>query len=338
MSQAREDIKDFILANVSIYPANIVSVTAKQFSISRQRVHAYINREIENGKIIKVGRTSSTRYFLIGGNSIELTLNNDGNLNEDLVWAKYIKPMLLKYSDNVYSACSYGFTEILNNAIDHSEGSVIYVDVKVDNNNIIIEIMDNGVGIFQKIKDSLKLESIRESILHLSKGKFTTDPKNHTGQGIFFTSRIFDNFSIASSDLYYLFKDKGWFLSSEKNEEFGKGTFITMVISIDSKTVPKEIMDQYADEDIGFGKTIVAVALSADPKDLHVSRSQAKRLMMGLEKFKTIILDFKGVESVGQAFVDQIFRVFKNEYPNIIIYYFNANKEVELMIKRGLIT
>lgn len=95
-------------------------------------------------------------------------------------------------------------------------------------------------------------------------------------------------------------------------------------------------MDQYSDQEIGFGKTIVAVALSADPNDPHVSRSQAKRLLMGLEKFKYVMLDFKGVGSVGQAFVDEVFRVFQNEHPGITIQYVNANEEVDSMIKRGL--
>jgi hypothetical protein len=54
------------------------------------------------------------------------------------------------------------------------------------------------------------------------------------------------------------------------------------------------------------------------------------------EKFKTIMLDFKGVSSMGQAFVDEVFRVFHNEYPDITIHYVNANEEVVLMIKRGL--
>jgi len=52
-------------------------------------------------------------------------------------------------------------------------------------------------------------------------------------------------------------------------------------------------------------------SVKRDLNEPHVSRSQAKRLLMGLEKFNTIILDFKGVVSVGQAFVDQVFRVSK---------------------------
>ena len=182
----------------------------------------------------------------------------------------------------------------------------------------------------------MRLESIREAILHLSKGKFTTDPLKHTGEGIFFTSRIFDTFSVLSDDLFYTFKQKGWFLSPEKKESFGRGTYISMTIALNSKKTPKEIMDQYTDQEIGFGKTVVAVALSADPNDPHISRSQAKRLLMGLEKFRQIVLDFKGVEAVGQAFVDEVFRVFKNEHPDIAIQYLNANEEVDSMIKRGL--
>ena len=108
-----------------------------------------------------------------------------------------------------------------------------------------------------------------------------------------------------------------------------------MIISKNSKKTTKEIMDKYTDEEFGFSKTIVAVALSADPNDPHVSRSQAKRLMMGLDKFKTVVLDFENVPFLGQAFVDEVFRVYKNEHPFIEIQFINANKDVEDMIKRG---
>jgi anti-sigma regulatory factor (Ser/Thr protein kinase) len=243
---------------------------------------------------------------------------------------------MLKYPDNIQRIIAYGFTEMYNNAIDHSEGTTIYTQIETKAGNIEIIIMDNGIGIFKKIQESLKLDSIRESLLHLSKGKFTTDPEKHTGEGIFFTSRIFDKFSILSSDLYYSFTNQDWLLSSEKNENFGKGTLIKMVISGNSTKTPKEIMDKYTDENFGFSKTIVAVALSADPNDPHVSRSQAKRLMMSLDKFKTVVLNFEGVSSVGQAFVDEIFRVFKNEHPSIEIQYINANNDVDNMIKVGM--
>jgi anti-sigma regulatory factor (Ser/Thr protein kinase) len=330
-------IQKFILNNVENNPRDIAAVLAKKFGFSRQRAHRYLIREVENGNIIKTGHTRWTYYFLANGKYIRFIEKIKPGIAEDRVWLKYIKPMILSYPENIYRICAYGFTEIFNNAIDHSKGTTITTEIEISNNNLNIIIIDNGIGIFKKIQKALHLDSIKESILHLSKGKFTTDPLNHTGEGIFFTSRMFDSFSILSSDIFYTFQNEDWFLSPEKNEDFKQGTLIKMVISLDSKKTPKAVFDQYADQEIGFGKTIVAVALSGDPNDPHLSRSQAKRLLMGLEKFNTIILDFKGVVSVGQAFVDEVFRVFKNEYPNITIHHMGANDEVESMIKRGLL-
>jgi anti-sigma regulatory factor (Ser/Thr protein kinase) len=330
------EITRFILSNVENHAGDIAPLVAKEFGFSRQRAHVYVIREVTNGNLIKVGSTRWTRYFLANGKHIEFSLKIKSGLAEDKIWSQYIKPMILRFPENIRSICNYGFTEIVNNAIDHSKGTTIYVVVDVNDADLVITIMDNGIGIFRKIQQALGLDSMRESLLHLSKGKFTTDPANHTGEGIFFTSRICNSFSILSDDLYYTFKEEDWFLSSEKQESFGNGTLIKMIVSLSSKKTPKQVMDEYADLEIGFGKTIVAVALSADPNDPHNSRSQAKRLLMGLEKFRQIVLDFKGVASVGQAFIDEVFRVFQNEHPHIKIQYFNANPEVDLMIKRGL--
>lgn len=338
MNENYPKISDFILEKAEANPSDLVALVANKYNISRQRAHSYVTREVTKGNLIKVGKTRATRYFLASGNEIKFSIKIKPGLAEDQVWSRYVKPLLLKYSRNIQNISAYGFTEIFNNAIDHSQGTMIYSDIKLENDNLTITIMDNGVGIFKKIQEAMQLESIRESILHLSKGKFTTDPSNHTGEGIFFTSRMFDRFSILSSDLYYSFQNQEWFLSPEKNENFGKGTYITMIISLQSTKAPKEIFDQYTNQEIGFWKTKVAVALSADPNDPHVSRSQAKRLLIGLEKFKSIILDFKNVESVGQAFVDEVFRVFQNEHPDITIQYVNTNEDVESMIKRGLAT
>lgn len=335
MDKIRDEVGEFIISEVKNHPSDIVPLTAEKFGFSRQRAHAYLVREIKSGTIIKVGNNRWTRYFLVGGNYIEFNVAIKPALAEDKVWSTYIQPMAAGFAENIQRICSYGFTEIFNNAIHHSEGTRISSSLEVNGNVLTITILDNGVGIFQKIKKALNLESARESLLHLSKGKFTTDPSSHTGEGIFFTSRAFDSFSILSDDMYYTFENSEWFLSPEHKENFGKGTFIKMSIPINSTKKLQEVFSQYSNLEIGFGKTIVAVALSAEPGDPHVSRSQAKRLLVGLEKFNQIVLDFKGVESAGQAFVDEVFRVFKNEHPNITIQYFNANKDVEGMIKRG---
>ena len=65
---------------------------------------------------------------------------------------------------------------------------------------------DNGVGIFKKIQTELRLLDERHAILELAKGKLTTDPKRHTGEGIFFSSRMFDQFDILSGGIFFTHK------------------------------------------------------------------------------------------------------------------------------------
>ena len=67
---------------------------------------------------------------------------------------------------------------------------------------------------------------------------------------------------------------------------------------------------------------------------IYISRSQARRILVGLEKFESIILDFTRVPTVGQAFADEIFRVFKNKYPKKKIIAINTNEAVKFMINR----
>lgn len=65
-----------------------------------------------------------------------------------------------------------------------------------------------------------------------------------------------------------------------------------------------------------------------------VSRSEARNVLTNLDKFKEIILDFDQVPTVGQAFADEIFRVFKSAHPDIKIETTNTNKAIEFMIGR----
>lgn len=49
-----------------------------------------------------------------------------------------------------------------------------------------------------------------------------------------------------------------------------------------------------------------------------------------------MILDFGGVELVGQAFCDEIFRVFRYKHPEVQLEPVNMGKSVEMMVRRAL--
>lgn len=66
-----------------------------------------------------------------------------------------------------------------------------------------------------------------------------------------------------------------------------------------------------------------------------VSRSQAKRLLARFERFEVVILDFAGIDEIGQAFADEIFRVYSLQHPEVRIVHTNAGPEVKRSIKRA---
>jgi len=253
-------------------------------------------------------------------------------LEEDKVWREHIRPLMNGLPLNVLHICQYGFTEIVNNAIDHSEGKILIVSVKRTYKNVVLSIIDNGVGIFNKIQKELSLDNPLHAILELSKGKLTTDPDHHTGEGIFFTSRMFDKFSIFSGRLFFSYQREIDWLLEDKQELFS-GTGVILEISSFSKRTSQQVFDRFTTTgDYGFSKTHVPVFLATYGDENLISRSQAKRLLTRFEKFKEIILDFTNVTSIGQAFADEIFRVFQAQNPDVHLVPINMSEQIQKMI------
>lgn len=337
-SQA-DDIKKFLLGHIPEHPSDIVALTMARFHISRPAVHKHLTALIRQGQVKKEGSTRNAAYRVLHSGLKTWKIAVNPNLQEDEVWEKYIAPEAQDLPINVHRICLYGFTEMMNNIVDHSEASKAIIEFGVEANKVKLSLKDNGIGIFKKIQMALSLPDIRESILHLSKGKLTTDPTRHTGEGIFFTSRAFDEFSIQSGELEYICfsKDHDWLIQSCESRPV-VGTSVSMTIDRTSTQELDRIFKKFSDSEYSFNKTNVFVKMAKLKGEKYISRSQAKRLLFGLDKFKKIVLDFQEVPTVGQAFVDEVFRVFKNSHPEIEIEYVNTNPNVEFMIQRGLPT
>ncbi len=82
-------------------------------------------------------------------------------------------------------------------------------------------------------------------------------------------------------------------------------------------------------------KTTVLLALERSKHQDLISRSEAKRVLSRFERFREVLLDFKGVSSIGQAFADEIFRVFKQSHPDVVILAIDTTPEVDKMISRA---
>lgn len=332
-----ENIRQFILDNVEHNPKNIVALTSSAYDISRQAVNKHIKRLVEQNSLLERGATRNKHYILHPLVKWEHIYTLEGSLAEDVVWRSDISEFINDLPDNVKDIWHYGFTEILNNAIDHSSGTQVHIRVTKTATTTEIVIYDNGEGIFKKIQRELDLSDERHSVLELAKGKLTTDPDNHTGEGIFFSSRMFDDFAILSGGVYFSHKHdqvEDWI---QERQKFQSGTGVFMELSNNTARTSKHIFDSFTSGDeYGFTKTVVPVRLTQYGDDKLVSRSQAKRLLVRVERFRTVIFDFDEVETVGQAFADEIFRVFKLQHADMDLIYLNANEQVTQMITRAL--
>jgi hypothetical protein len=333
-----ERVRTFILSKLTTHPKDIVRVTTDEFGISRQAAHRHLRNLITEQAVVCEGATRNKTYRLAKLSEWETWFDIHTGLSESLVW-QAIVPQLGPLPENVRSIWHYGFTEMFNNVIDHSESSTANVCVRKTAITTEVAITDFGVGIFRKIQLALGLADARHSVLELSKGKFTTDPTRHSGEGIFFSSRLFDAFRILGGGVYFSHKyesDEDWILKDgdEGDSDSVGGTRVVMVLNNHTARTTKEVMDEYADVDWGFTKTVVPVRLAQYGDDNLVSRSQAKRLLTRFDRFRTVMLDFSGVEMVGQAFADEVFRVFTNQHSDVRLMPYNCTEAVSEMIAR----
>lgn len=330
-----EEIRRFIIDNVENQPKEIALVTSTKFGITRQAANKHLQRLVAEKSIVRKGKTRSRSYSLHPTEEWVKRIQITPELAEDVAWRLEIAPSLMHLPANVFEIWHYGFTEMLNNVLDHAGGRTVTLKLHKTATTTEIVIGDDGVGIFRKIQDNLGLLDERHAILELAKGKLTTDPANHTGEGIFFTSRMFDGFDILSGGTFFTHRiDNGedWILESNSRS----GTWVWMKLSNHTARTTKKIFDQYSSEDnYGFTKTVVPVRLAQYGDDKLVSRSQAKRLVARVDRFKTVIFDFAGVDSVGQAFADEIFRVFASKHTEIELAAINTNVDVQRMITRA---
>jgi hypothetical protein len=333
-----DQIKQFILKNISSHPGEVTSLAGHEFEITRQAVNRYIRDLVTEGLITAEGKTRQRKYKLAVLFKEEFQFKLEG-IQEDVIWRETILPLLDGYSENVIDIWHYGCTEMINNAIDHSEGTRLFIFIEKDAVKTSIWIDDNGVGIFRKIKEVYNLDDERHAVLELSKGKLTTDPDNHTGEGIFFSSRMFDHYIIFSGDVtfshdYEYDAEEDWIWA--RDDRFD-GTQILMSLVNDSSREQRVIYDKYTatGDDFGFTKTVVPVRLAKHGQEKLISRSQAKRLMARVDRFKIVFLDFSGVEVIGQAFADEIFRVFVTHHPDVTVRAAHANKDIQKMIKKA---
>lgn len=332
-----DEIVRTVTRDVMEHPRDLTRHYAERFAISRVASNNYIQRLETDGWIARSG-PSTHPVFSPGYKRRIARLYSLAGLEEHIIWGQDFKPYF-NLTPNVQNIVGHGFTEMVNNAVDHSGGKSVFVWISQDEHDLRIIISDDGVGIFAKITSALGLPDMRQALFELSKGKLTTDPSKHTGEGVFFTSRMFDSFEISANGLQFNHEQNAPHdLLHEAAGVFPDGTAVFMRIALSSSRTAADVYAQFTDapEDYDFSKTIVPMKLARYGDEQLVSRSQAKRLIARFDRFRTVILDFADIQEIGQAFADELFRVYSNSHPSVELLPKNMTEQVERMWLRAV--
>jgi len=315
------------------------AVKGLQNKVSRQQVSSLLNDLFKKGQLVRQGSGAFIFYALPSNARALKKLTHKRLINENLKEHEVLdeikgsSPFLVGLKENVNSIFNYAFLEMLNNAIEHSSSKQINVEVQADRDNLTFIVRDFGIGVFKSIKEKRKLKSELEAIQDLLKGKTTTQPQSHSGEGIFFTSKSGDIFILESFNFRLRIDNLINDIFVEEIEPV-KGTRVIFELSLNSKRHLNDVFKEYTNPtSYEFDKTEIHIKLYT-MGTIYVSRSQARRVLASLDKFKTVVLDFDKVPTIGQAFADEIFRVFTNKHSDIQITPINMNEAVDFMIRR----
>lgn len=325
-AEKKRTIIFYLLEKLAAGEKSLSRVVSEAFNISTNTVHSYLNELLDNGVIKKAKRGE---YALVSEHAEYIFKRSKGELENDTeAYDLCLEGRIAHLPENIQHIWVYAVSEMVNNVIDHSNAENMKLIVEQNYLNTYVMILDDGIGIFEKIKKHFSLPSLDAAICELFKGKLTTDKNNHSGEGIFFTSRMMDTFLIYSDGKVFTTTKYNNDNIFDMGEEIS-GTCVFMGLSNFTHKSAREIFDMYSDVDGGFTTTRIPLKNIFD--SAPVSRSQAKRICNRLEEFEEVILDFDEISWMGQGFAHQMFVVYQNAHPNIKITPINMSESVDNM-------
>ena len=254
-------------------------------------------------------------------------------LEEDLPWANDFAPYFALPA-SVNRMVQHTFCELLNNAIDHSGGTHVTVSLRQTAGHAQLLISDDGRGVFEQIAQTFSIANPALAMLELSKGKLTSQPQRHTGQGLFFASRLADVFDLHANAA--AFQQRSWDERGWRTQRALKhtGTSVYASFALDTTRTLDAVRQQYSADGVGaaFERTVVPLRLITSDVIGLDSRAQARRAGARLGEFRRAEIDFGGVEQVSHAFVDELFRVMARAQPGVDIVPLNMSPAVATLI------
>ena len=308
----------------------------RALGVSPATAHRLLQRLARRGVLQLSGKGPASQYRF---RPVRRRFKRSG-LEEDRAWNGVAEAIarIRSIPQEESRSLQYAATEVINNAVEHSRGSRVTVAVDFAAvGSTVTRVQDDGVGVFRRVCEDFGFSTPEEAIVQLEKGKLTSDPEQHSGEGLFFSSKAVARFRLESQGIAWIV-DSVVGDSAVAGSAVRRGTSVTLDIVRGHTPLLEDIFRAYTDaETLRFTRTRTTVKLSVVGSAL-VSRSEAKRIVAGLTKFKHVTLDFSGAEVVGQGFCDEVFRVFARAHTQVILEPVGMNAAVGFMVARALAT
>jgi anti-sigma regulatory factor (Ser/Thr protein kinase) len=332
-----EAVTHWITAAALRRPEELDLELAARTGVGRRTARRTLARLVELQWLVREGSTRRPAWRPGVLRQVVQRYTLDG-LAEDLPWALDFAPNLA-LSPNLRRLVQHTFTELLNNAIDHSGGTQVAVSIRQTASHVQMLVSDNGVGLFERISQTFAIATPALAMLEISKGKLTSQPDRHTGEGLFFASRLADVFDLHANDSAFqrrAWDERGWRAQNGLRHR-PAGTSVYAAFALDTQRTLDDVRRAYsvAEGDTfgaAFERTSVPLRLIATPDEGLESRAQARRVGSRLGAFRRAEIDFGGVPSVGHAFADELFRVLAPQRPGVELVPVNMNAGVAAVV------
>jgi anti-sigma regulatory factor (Ser/Thr protein kinase) len=315
------------------HPNDLADQVAQRMGVTRRTANKVLSRLVELNWLIREGsknrpkfrpgllRQAAKRYALEG-------------LEEDTPWSRDFAPCF-SLPPEVNRMTQHAFCELLNNAIDHSEGTSVTVSLRQTQSHVQLLVSDDGRGVFDKIHEAFSLEDPTLAMLELSKGKLTSQPARHTGRGLFFTSKLADIFDLHANERAFQRREwdgGGWLPGRALKRQ---GTSVYAAIALDTTRTLDGVLRAYSADGQGmaFERTVIPLRLITSALAGLESRAQARRVTARLQEFRRAEVDFSGVQHIGHGFADELFRVFAGQQPAFELVPVNMSPAVATMVE-----
>lgn len=319
------------------HPATLRDALAQRLQIGRAAATRLLARLAASGWVRNTG-TPRKPHWVPGMMRQVVRRYPLAGLQEDRPWAHDFAPRFALPA-HVAQLAQHAFTELVNNAIEHSGGTKVVVSMRQTPVQVQLLVSDDGRGIFNAIGETFQIDDPDQAMLDLALGKLSTRPDAHNGRGLFYTARLADVIDLHANN--QAFQQCDWQREQWRRTRPAcrQGSSVYVAIRLDTERRLDAVLRRYSLDGQGYGfeRTVVPLALATRPSSQALSialasRAQARRVSARLARFRRVELDFEGLTDLGHGFADELLRVFHHQHPEVQLVPLNMAPRVAAMV------